>query len=612
MDLKRTPEGDFNNLPDWFRRWNSSNNKQVFGRDVVLAGDSMTAWWEMNVNPATLTYNAPSGVVTVTDGSIPHRLWDGAEIRYQNNNYASTRRAIRANITRLSNTSFSFVIPTKPTDLPASPVASNFIYQPNKMSIQNWFVMLQMRNRHPFNVLANEAQNGDTSYGVYNRLDDVLRWDPSGVVMQLPIINDQTAASGTWGNLSEDESFYYANEIVRTILEAGCWLLLTTATPVASGESRATMPAMRRVQNVNKAILDRWSVNSMFFGLDAYRYSVDYTNASGYAATANVKTDNIHHSVRQAFNLAKAVENILPMQLLRSFGDTRPTSHADCYAQSSVTISSLARGADGRTVTATYGAVHNLRVGTLLGIYGAVESGFNGWYRITAIPSTTTVQYISAGTASVTATGTITAGTGRNLYGNPVNATGTGGGTLGSGITNSAVPALLSGGNVSGTATGTGDVNSAAGTGRAGAYYRQQITNGAQGNLIGIQNAQTTTLFVSKLLPNCSYTAECDLIMNSTNWANTPISEIVWHIELTDGTNTYRFEMENFENGYNLVNTGTEEIQLHLKTRPVRVPAGFTATDAKFVGYVRLDGFTTAATLTLEWGRFIFYQETFQ
>ncbi len=611
MDIRRILDGDAGQLPDWFRRWDATNRRTALGRDVVLGGDSMTAWWEMNVNPATVAYDAPSGVVTVTDGSVPHRLWDGAEIRYQNNNYASTRRGIRALITRVSNTSYTFTIPGKPTDIPASPAAANFVYQPNKMSIQNWFVMLQMRNRHPLNVLANEAQNGDTSYGVWTRLNDLLKWNPAGIVMQLPIINDQGAGAFPNGSLSEDDSFYYANEIIRTILDAGCWLLLATATPVASGEARATMPAMRRVQNVNKAILEKWDSSPMFFGFDAYRRSVDYTSASGYAATANVKTDNIHHSIRQAFNLSKVAESVLPPQLLNNEQDTRPTTHGDCYDQSKVTPSSVVRGADGATVTITYGSAHNLRVGTLIGIYGVNEAGFNGWFKVASVPSTTTVTYTSVGTASVTATGTITVGTGRNLYGNPVNATGTGGGTLGTGVTNSAVPALLSGGNVAGTATGTGDVNTAAGSKRAGAYYRQQITNGAQGNLIGVQNAQTTTLFVSKLLANGWYRAECDLIMNSTDWSKTPISEIVWHIELTDGTNTYRFEMENFENGYNIVASGTEEIQLHLRTRPIKVPPGFTATDAKFVGYVRLDGFTTVATLTLEWGRFAFWQELY-
>lgn len=81
-------------------------------------------------------------------------------------------------------------------------------------------------------------------------------------------------------------------------------------------------------------------------------------------------------------------------------------------APSTLSVSSITRSSN--TATVTTSSAHGLSANNYITIAGAVETAYNGAFRITSVPSTTTFTYTVTGSPSTPATGTITA-TKRNI-----------------------------------------------------------------------------------------------------------------------------------------------------------------------------------------------------
>lgn len=75
-------------------------------------------------------------------------------------------------------------------------------------------------------------------------------------------------------------------------------------------------------------------------------------------------------------------------------------------APTTFTLSSLSRS--GTTATGTTASAHGLEVNNYITIAGANESDYNGTFRVTAVPTTTTFTYTVDNSPSSPATGTIT------------------------------------------------------------------------------------------------------------------------------------------------------------------------------------------------------------
>lgn len=566
--------------------------------DTVLTGDSMTSQYEVDNTPDA-SYNPTSGILTFTNLTNP--ISTGMEGIFFNRSYTSVTAQKRIVLNYISSTSAWAQLETNLDGLPDGALTgTNFLRLAQKRGSNSWFVWMQMALHWPFKVVYNGAQSGDTTQQCLDRLDtDCLAFRPSFVFMQIPGINDTTAAQ----TIGDDE--IHANQmlLVERITQAGAFLFLLPLTPLSShvvpGEGRATLNNMSRVQRLNQMLLAGVRDLRNVCVINAYNAVVDPTDTTGRAVAAYIKSgDNIHYAIPGARAVGTLASTTVG-KLVPTAQDTRPVSTIDCYANSAQTASSL-------TVTANIATFnlnsHGFRVGESVRIAGATL-GFTGLNKQQTIVSAATNSFTFATEAvpDGTASGTITASRNRNIFNNPVLATGTGG-AVSAGVTGTAA-SLLNVRNQSGAAGGlTATTDVVAHPDGYGSVQRIQITAAALDDLPGYQTNSTTTM-LSAIQRGRSYQFEAYWSLASTDWSLTPISELMARLILSvDGVLVSVFALNTYD-GLAVTGSITSDAVLHLQTPPLLIPMSGTLNSCYFQVYTRAAGTFGVATLTQLFGQ---------
>jgi len=606
------PRQELGNIPAWFDRYLEYARRQesdgVSGGRALLWGDSMTDQYHLVASPPTVT-NA-RGTVTISGVSAPG-LWNGAPMQFWNRNNPALIRQITVAVTRISATSFSFFVPAA-VNLPDGAIpGTSFVRYPNRVSDMSWVAWLQFLGV-PITVVQNAAQSGDTI------LDNIARWETDVqpyigkfdiIIAQMPGINDQSSGNGA---LPIQTTLDAADRWLELALSTRAKIFLGLITPVASGEGRATLAIMQRVQRINRFLLDAARRNKNLVILDTYNQIVDPSNATGLALAGLMRaSDNIHYNVPSARKVALANLSIF-RAYLPGKDNTLPASVIDSVAGSALSVTNATTTRTGTTVTVTTGVAHGYRVGESVRI--SVVSGTNpsqdirGWRIITSVPSTTTFTFemVSALGNFTESAGTVTVSQSRNLFPNPLLLTTTGG----------IVQAPITG--VSGLGIQSRNLVGATNAGVASVVPHpegfgnvQQIVldTAAQGTLTGIRSNTIATLLNETIAPGQSFIFELEIRLSSSNWALTPISEFyVWSTATVDGGDI-ESRIEQVET---TVSAGiTADTVLTFRVPALRIPD-----DAASIGNVYFSaGVRTAAafsggpTLTLQFGRIAFWQE---
>lgn len=565
------------------------------GLRAVLFGDSMTSQHYADNTPAA-SYDPDSGILTLTSLSNPVASgWTGIIF---NRGYVALRRHREVVLTYVSDTSVTCFIGRNLEGLPAGALAgTTFLRIPTKQAANGWFTWLQMRLNHPFELVYNGAQSGDTSADCLARLaEHCLAFMPEVVLMQLPGINDMPTA--TFAGLDEETTFANVTAIIDQIIGSGAFLVALSITPVGTGEAHASLQNMARVIRLNRRFAEylRALRNNVF--VDAYGAIVSPTSTTGLAASGLLKsTDQIHYAIPGAI----AVESRVRAALNGRFqgADTRPRSTIDCYLNAAVTASSVTRAGNLVTFNAT---AHGFLVGEMVGITGATPSDVNGWFPVMSA-SANAFTFIAPG-ADGTATGTIRASRGRNLFNNPVLATGTGG-AVSAGVTGTAA-SLLSVRNQTGSAGGLTGVASVVAHPDGYGSMQQLVCSAASANDLPGFSLNTTSLLNAEVAAGREYVFEADWRIASANWANTPVNELMARLIVTvDGTLFSSFALNTYD-GLPAAGSLSADQALHIRTQPLLIPPG-TISQFYFQVYARAAGSWTS-NLTQLLGRIGIHQ----
>lgn len=558
-----------------------------FGIRTVIAGDSMSSQFH-DVQQLTVSYNGTTGDLTITDTgkSLPV----GLTVDVWNFGYTSLFKKRTLTVTsRVDANNYIVNLSDKPSDLPSGSLAgTTFVRYPNRRSNYGWIYWLKALGV-PLEIVANGGQDGDTSAGVLSRLGtDVLAYDPQLVIMQAPMINDQSAASGV---LSEGTTYANMVQIVEQILGSGAWLILGNTTAVLTGEARATKPIMARVQRLNRRLYDyvRFKPNVAF--LDLHGVSIDPANTTGLALSAYHKTDNIHWSGYGAYAAARYAKNLVGAWFPGDY-DRRARSALTAFAASAVTgtTASIARVSGVLQVpTAT---THGLRVGDIVGVFGCNITDANGFWIVVAVPSTTQVNLQTGGTdfAAGAVSTTTTLSQCKQFFPNPLLNNAATGGTVSAPWSTTTTPVMpqyinttVQSGTVvqDNTQVQASVVASPSGYGNAAQLVVNCCSAAA---LFGFQFANITSLLTGFTWPGRKYRASCRLDITSSSWPDTPIAEIYANFVVQmDSTYTFSVLNSNYETGTTSVDRDTT---IFLETDDIVIPAG-TVTQAYWTVCIR-------------------------
>lgn len=577
---------------------------------VLLLGDSMTDMYNV-VNSVTATFDRNSGILTVTDAAGNAGLATGAPVFFWHKGYTSTTKQQRVIANRVSSTVFTCQLPIN-YDLPNGALSSTgLVRYPHRINDMSWVAWLQMLCGQPFRIVANSAQSGDTVQQVINRWDnDVAPYDFDVILMQMPGINDQLTTNGS---LSESVTTTAIYTLLDMCANTGAFCVIASITPVFTGEVRATAAIMQRVQRLNAKIKAYCQGKPSFLFLDHYRQIINPSSTTGLARSGLLKAaDNIHYNVPGARTIGAADQASIQATFPSTF-DSRPTSQLDCFTNSAVSVTNATTTRVGGVVTVTATA-HGFKVGERVRIVGAtgVSADINGFWTIATVPTANTFTFLSttANTADFSAsTGTVTAGQSFNLYPNPVLTTAASGGTVTAPHTGTAAQ-YVNVLNVSGTTnTATASVVAHPSIPSIGNVQQIAITTGANGDLTGIQSTSVTSLMNGTMAAGQRFIVEAEMFLSSTNWANTPISEVNFTFAVVADGTTYEVRGSEFnESG---VSAGiTASTTLYLRTPEMTIPPCAAVSQAYFTIAVR----TAAAwgpatdTLTVQIGRIAVWQ----
>jgi hypothetical protein len=577
------------------------------GARALLFGDSMTDQYNLVSSPPTTTNDR--GTVTISGLSAPG-LWDGAPMQFWNRNNPALIRQITVAVKRISATSFSFFVPAA-VGLPDGAIpGTTFVRYPNRVSDMSWIAWLQFFGV-PINVVRNVAQSGDTIF------DNLARWSTDVepyigtfdiIIAQMPGINDQSTSNGALPDVVTEAAAKQWLDLVSSI---GVKVFLGLITPVASGEGRATLAIMQRVQRLNRFLIDYARRNKNIIILDHYRQIIDPTNATGLALPGLMRaSDNIHYNVASARKVALADLATFQAELVGT-DDTRPESVIDSFTGSALSVTNASTTRVGTTVTVTTGVAHGYRIGESVRI--SVVSGSNpsqdirGWRVITGVPSTTsfTFEMVSALGDFATAAGTITTSQCRNLFWNPLLTTATGG------LVSSPYTGVSALGIQSRNLVGTTNAGVASVVPHPDGFGNMQqivVTTGSTGDVTGIRTTPINTTLNETMGAGQSFVFELEIRLSSTNWALTPIREIfVWFTITVDGVDI-ESRVEQTESGGSAGITGPTT--LRVRVPECRIPADAAAvTAAYFSAGIRTSAaFSGGPELTIQFGRIAVWQ----
>lgn len=554
------------------------------GYKTVLFADSMTSQHYVDTTP-TCSYAASTGVMTLTLSS--HALPTGWPVDFFHRSYAALTAHVRKTATRIDANTFSIQLEPNLSGVPDGALAgTGFVRMPNRLSSNGFFTWLQIASGWRFNLVYNGAQSGDRTDDNLARLQrDCLAYAPHVVFMQTAGINDM--GNGTPAR-DEETIFAAQKEIIRQILAVGARVVLLGMTPVASGESRATLQNMARVRRLNRRLEDWAKDYPRIVYFDAHRLIVDPTNTTGLADANLVKsTDFIHYSIRGAKKVADALwTQIAP--LFPAPGDTLPTSAVDSMLTSSVTLTSPTRS--GNTVTSATTA-HGFRTGERVKVYGGTSTVLNDYTTVTRIDADNLSFPVETAGADGGITGTVRLTRGRNMFGNPLLLTASGGTT--SAAVTGTTAALVRTRILAGSPTAVASV--VARSDGFGNNQRLVITPAAADNRVSIELENSTTALVAQVNGGRRYYFQAHVSMTGVSGSN--LSEMGFRLFMQlDGNNHSAFGLDTYDSApLNADWSG------HVRTAEITLPAGVTVTQFYFEVAPRFSALGTA--LTLEVGR---------
>lgn len=554
------------------------------GYKTVLFADSMTSQHYVDTTP-TCSYAAATGVMTLTLSA--HALPTGWPVDFYHRGYAALTAHVRKTVTRIDANTFSIQLDPGLSGVPDGALTgTGFARMPHRLASNGFFTWLQIASGWRFNLVYNGAQSGDRTDDNLARLQrDCLDYEPHVVFMQTAGINDM--GNGT-PDRDEETIFAAQKEIIRQILAVGARVVLLGMTPVASGESRATLQNMARVRRLNRRLEDWTKDYPRIVYFDSHRLIVDPTNTTGLADANLVKsTDFIHYSIRGAKKVADAlwtqIEPLFPAP-----GDTLPTSAVDSMLTASVTLTSPTRS--GNTVTSATTA-HEFRTGERVKVYGGTSAVLNDYTTVTRIDADNLSFPVETAGADGAITGTVRLTRGRNMFGNPLLLTASGG-TTSSPVTGTTA-ALVRTRVLAGSPTAVASV--VARSDGFGNNQRLVITPAAADNRCSIELENSTTALVAQVKGGRRYFFQAHVTM--TGVAGSNLSEMGFRLFMQwDGNNHSAFALDTYDSApLNADWSG------HVRTAEITLPVGVTVTQFYFEVAPRFSAAGTA--LTLEVGR---------
>lgn len=533
------------------------------------------------------SYAPSTGVLTIAQSA--HGLATGWYVDVFNRTYTALKKKQRLQVTKIDADNFSVNIGADLSGVPSGALSgSTFARVESRHGSNSWVNWLQMLMKWPFDIVWNGAQSGDTTQDCLDRIDaDCLNYSPKVVLMQIPGINDMSTGNGP---IDEETIFTNQKAIISRILNSGAFIVLCPLTPVYTGEGRATVQNMARVARLNRRLAAFVKAKTGIAMIDAYGLTINPTSTTGLATASYVKsTDFIHYSIPGALRVGKAARDKLQYLFATDF-DTRPRSAVDSFGASLVTASSVTISDGIATFNST---AHGILAGEQVGVFGASATGtLDGWVTVLTASAN---AFTFATSASGTVTGTVVASRSRNVFDNCVLATATGG-TVTSPVTGTCADGINARFH-SGSGTAVASVVAQAdGFGNA---QRLVVEAAVANDLPGFQSEVTSTLNRYAQAGE-RYVMEGDLRIASANWANTPITEIMFRLIVTVDSVLYSAHAINTYDGLTAASVA-EDLALHVRTPELIIPAG-TVSQFYWQMYVRASG-TVSSDLTLDLGR---------
>jgi lysophospholipase L1-like esterase len=532
-----------------------SDFKRYSGYTCCLLGESITMYSNYRFGVKSVTHS--NGTVTVVDDGGGHTLWPGAEFTLTLPAGVEPEFAGRRVVTeRVSGTSFRFA--TSP-DAPLVARDQNSIVAINhgQQTDQSWFHWFNSRLRGRFKLLNNGGVSGANTKQIAQLVDsEVIAYSPHFCFV-LSGTNDASQSIPLTQTCSNLETIY------TRLVNAGITVVALTIPPLGAAYSSFAQ-ASHRIAAINQWIRDYADAHPGILLVDTWAALVDSTSTTGAAATDMLGSDGVHQTALGAKTMGDAIYDIM--------SDLIPPSrsaHAgvfDSYGLSAVTVT-LDRVANLVTATATN---HGFGAGDEILVTGATPSDLNGSFTILS-RTANTFTYQAPG-ANGAGSGTILAGTNKNLFDYGLFHTATGGTVTAPASGTAATGVSVSRG---GGATVVASVVSAPtewhpGGVSAGNAQRIVVTSSADGDTATIRS-QAAQLS-SRLLAGHRYYAECHVKLTNVSGAN--LSGLNFDLVFVIDSVTYIWRA--FD-----ANTSvfpTSDVTLFLRTAPIKVPSG-TMTD---------------------------------
>lgn len=583
------------------------------GYRCALAFDSMTDFNFTVANASSVTY--AGGVITVTMGSA-HLMPVGQKFNFWNRSYTSINAVQTLTVASVtSSTVFTATLNAGTySDLAATLTGTSYVVPFNSKCSKSWLTWLNARGNQRVDIVRNDAQSGDTSTQFLARLPALITaWQADGVnlvVGQMVGVNDIVIDTATQTN---DTALIFTNlrTIFDTIRLAGFKMLVGTITPVTSGEARAQRSIMMLVQTMNNWL---WNYAQRYADqitvIDGYPQIVSPTDTLGLARSGVLAAaDKIHFTSQGAYAIAAAEQSKFNAAL-PVYRSTLPTSALDSQAQS--ILSSPTGVASGGVVTISAVAAY-VEEGQEVFVRGATGSylPLNG-RQVSASTTASGTFTIACNVPDGTVAGTLVISPSRQLMADPLMLT-TGGTAPSGGIAGATgdVPGQWNAKGIAGTVTGVASiVADSEGFGNAS---RISVTAASAVDArVGWTFKNSVGTLETKMLPGRTYVFEAKLVLGSTNWAQTPVSEVQFELNITaNTTETWRMcDLNQYENVIPLIASGTASETLHLKTAPLTVAAGATLSAAQATISVRWQAAQAAGTLTMDLSRVAFRDVT--
>ena len=561
---------------------------------AVPFGDSMNSQLYVDTTP-TASYDTSTGVLTLTDAG--HTLPTGWKVSVFNRTYAALKKHQMLTLTRIDANTFSVNVGAGLSGVPNGALSgTTFARVHSRQGSNSWINWLQMLLGWPFEIVYNGAQSGDTVADCLDRLGQhCLAYSPDVVLMQMPGINDMST-----GNGPIDEETIHANQrlLIDRILRSGATLVALGTTPVYTGEARATAQNMGRVVNLNRRCQEYLRAKRNAIWIDSYSRIADSASATGLAVAAYVKsTDFIHYTIPGALRVGKLARDKLQYLFPTNFS-TLPRSPIDSFVTQQFTASGVVISSGIATVSiAGLTTTNRIIAGEKVHIFGATSSTeINGWDRTVLTADTSGFTFATSAADAGSVTGTVVVSRCRNIDINPLGDTTTGG-VVSAPVTGTAMNGVRCL-NHSGTATAAASVvANADGIGNA---QRLVISAAVANDLPGFQSEVTSTLN-NFAVAGETFFFEADLRISSANWANTPITEIMFRLIATVGGVLYSAHAINTYDGLAGVSVA-EDLSLHVRTPDLTIPATGSLTALYWQVYVRCSGNVTS-NLTLDLSR---------